>query len=178
MDKKEKQLILRKERRVTKKEINHVFNKYENVECDKMINENSDDYSYIVIKWSGSNMKKNTKTPEITNFDGLIQAIIPVFKNMIDESNKIQEIKFELMLKKQEDKFRIMLDESNKKLKTEIFDEINPRFDAIENDIKILKSDVAELKSDVTQLKSDVAELKSDVTQLKSDVAELKSDVT
>ncbi|WP_027334320.1 hypothetical protein, partial [Mycoplasma elephantis] len=78
------------------------------------------------------------------------QAITPVFKNMLDESNK-----------KQEDKFKTMLDESNKKLKIEILDEINPRFDGIENDIKILKSDVKQLKSDVAELKSDVKMLKS-----------------
>ncbi|WP_036436908.1 hypothetical protein, partial [Mycoplasma elephantis] len=129
MTKKIEKITLIKTEKATKKDINQVFNKFENVKCDRMINEENKENSYILLEWNGNDMKnKKAKIPEQNNWNGLIQAIIPVFKNMLDESNE--------------------------KLKTEILDEINPRLNAIENDIKILKSDVVELKSNVKMLKS------------------------
>ncbi|WP_027334012.1 hypothetical protein [Mycoplasma elephantis] len=155
MIKESEKITLIKTEKATKKEINQVFNKFNNIKCDRMINEENEENSYILMEWNRNDMKnKEAKIHEQNNWGGLIEAVVqaitPVFKNMLDESNK-----------KQEDKFKTMLDESNKKLKIEILDEINPRFDGIENDIKILKSDVKQLKSDVAELKSDVKMLKS-----------------
>ncbi|WP_027334477.1 hypothetical protein [Mycoplasma elephantis] len=144
--KKIEKITLIKTEKATKKEINQVFNKFKNINCDRMINEENKENSYILLEWNRNDMKnKEAKIPEQNNWGGLIEAVVqaitPVFKDMLDESNEKQEAKFKVMLdesnKKQEAKFKVMLDESNKNLKTEILNEINPRFDAIENDIKI-----------------------------------------
>uniref|UniRef100_UPI00056A3961 hypothetical protein n=1 Tax=Mycoplasma elephantis TaxID=114882 RepID=UPI00056A3961 len=78
MTKKIEKITLIKTEKATKKEINQVFNKFENVKCDRMINEENEENSYILLEWNGNDMKnKKAKIPEQNNWNGLIQAIIP-----------------------------------------------------------------------------------------------------
>ncbi len=59
---------------------------------------------------------------------------------------------------------------------SDLGNQVNRRFDALEAKVTGMNADIGDLKTDVASLKSDVAVLKSDVAVLKSDVAVLKSD--
>ena len=70
------------------------------------------------------------------------------------------------------------IQEINRSTIIEAIDElVSPRFDALEEDVAVLKTDVAELKTDVAELKTDVRILKDEMRGVKISLQSLEGKV-
>ena len=70
------------------------------------------------------------------------------------------------------------IQEINRSTIIEAIDElVSPRFDALEEDVAVLKTDVAELKTDVRILKDEMRGVKISLQSLEGKVAALEADV-